>query len=235
MTCDVGIAERSERLVVALVATGFAGLFHAPWIQAAGLTAAGRRDAGHGRAAAGARAPAGGGCVRDVRGEASDLAFAAGWSALRRMPAPMAGATFRGLADQAWLRHGKSVQQLEKNLRRVVPDASTRELRELSRESMRSYMRYWCEAFRLPDLTHEEIVASHTCVGEENIVQGVESGRGAIMTLAHSGNWDHAGAWLALAHGRFTTVAERLRARVPVRAVPELPPVAGHGGAAADR
>jgi CDP-diacylglycerol--glycerol-3-phosphate 3-phosphatidyltransferase len=38
MTCDVGIAERSERLVVALVATGLAGLFHATWIQGVGLT-----------------------------------------------------------------------------------------------------------------------------------------------------------------------------------------------------
>jgi CDP-diacylglycerol---glycerol-3-phosphate 3-phosphatidyltransferase len=37
MTCNVGIAERSERLVTALVTTGLAGLFHAPWIQAAGL------------------------------------------------------------------------------------------------------------------------------------------------------------------------------------------------------
>jgi CDP-diacylglycerol---glycerol-3-phosphate 3-phosphatidyltransferase len=38
MTCDVGIAERSERLVTALVATGLTGIFHAPWIQAVGLT-----------------------------------------------------------------------------------------------------------------------------------------------------------------------------------------------------
>jgi CDP-diacylglycerol--glycerol-3-phosphate 3-phosphatidyltransferase len=38
MTCDVGIAERSERLVTALVTTGLAGLLHAPWIQATGLT-----------------------------------------------------------------------------------------------------------------------------------------------------------------------------------------------------
>jgi len=37
LTCNVGIAERSERLVVALVTTGLAGLFHAPWLQAAGL------------------------------------------------------------------------------------------------------------------------------------------------------------------------------------------------------
>jgi CDP-diacylglycerol--glycerol-3-phosphate 3-phosphatidyltransferase len=39
LTADVGIAERSERMVVTLVATGFAGLFHATWIQAVGLWA----------------------------------------------------------------------------------------------------------------------------------------------------------------------------------------------------
>ena len=38
LTANVGIAERSERLVIALVTTGLTGLFHAPWIQAAGLT-----------------------------------------------------------------------------------------------------------------------------------------------------------------------------------------------------
>jgi CDP-diacylglycerol---glycerol-3-phosphate 3-phosphatidyltransferase len=37
MTANVGIAERSERMVIALVTTGLAGLFHAEWIQAVGL------------------------------------------------------------------------------------------------------------------------------------------------------------------------------------------------------
>jgi KDO2-lipid IV(A) lauroyltransferase len=146
-----------------------------------------------------------------VKDQLSDLAFAAGWSAVRHMPAPMAGGLFRGLADQAWLRHGSSVRQLEKNLRRVVPDATSRELRELSRESMRSYLRYWCEAFRLPDLSREEILTTHTCVGEEHIANGVDSGRGGVLTLAHTGNWDAAGAWLAVRYGGFTTVAERLK------------------------
>ena len=38
LTAEVGIAERSERLVTVLVSTGLTGLFHAPWIQATGLT-----------------------------------------------------------------------------------------------------------------------------------------------------------------------------------------------------
>ncbi len=37
MTANVGIAERSERLVLALVTTGLAGLFGEEWIQAVGL------------------------------------------------------------------------------------------------------------------------------------------------------------------------------------------------------
>jgi CDP-diacylglycerol--glycerol-3-phosphate 3-phosphatidyltransferase len=37
MTANVGIAERSERLVTALVATGLSGLFGVRWIQAVGL------------------------------------------------------------------------------------------------------------------------------------------------------------------------------------------------------
>ena len=146
-----------------------------------------------------------------MRDQVADLAFAAGWGAVRRMPEPAARATFTALADQAWLRHGAGVQQLERNLRRVVPDASTRELRELSRQAMRSYLRYWCEAFRLPDLSHEQIVGRHRCLGEENLTTALDAGRGAILTLPHMGNWDHAGAWVTLTHAPLTTVAERLK------------------------
>ncbi len=146
-----------------------------------------------------------------MKDEIADLAYAAGWGTVRRMPGPVARATFRGIADQAWLRHGRSVEQLEKNLRRVVPEASTRELRELSRESMRSYLRYWCEVFRLPDLSHEQIVGSVRCEGEERIAAGLERGKGVVIPLPHMANWDHAGAWVTLAHAPLTTVAERLK------------------------
>jgi phosphatidylinositol dimannoside acyltransferase len=139
------------------------------------------------------------------------FAYAAGWSTVRRMPGPVARATFRGIADQAWLRHGPSVQQLERNLRRIVPDASRRSLRELSRESMRSYLRYWCEVFRLPDLSHEQIVGAVRCDGEERIVDGLARGKGVVISLPHMANWDHAGAWVTLTHAPLTTVAERLK------------------------
>jgi len=37
MTCNVGIAERSERLIAILVLTGLSGLFHVPVLRAIGL------------------------------------------------------------------------------------------------------------------------------------------------------------------------------------------------------
>jgi phosphatidylinositol dimannoside acyltransferase len=146
-----------------------------------------------------------------MKDEVANLAYAVGWGTVRRMPGPVARATFRTIADQAWLRHGPSVQQLEKNLRRVVPAASTRELRLLSRESMRSYLRYWCEVFRLPDLSHDEIVRAVQCAGEDKIVDGLARGKGVVISLPHMANWDHAGAWVTLAHAPLTTVAERLK------------------------
>src|ERR1700754_1132703 len=45
----------------------------------------------------------------------------------------------------------------------------------------------------------------------ENIAAALAAGRGAVMALPHSGNWDMAGVWLVWKHGTFTTVNERLK------------------------
>jgi phosphatidylinositol dimannoside acyltransferase len=147
----------------------------------------------------------------NLQDQASDWAFATGWNVVRRLPEPVARATFDLFADQAWLRHGPSVRQLERNLHRVVPEASPEELRALSRAGMRSYLRYWREAFRLPNLSPEEIVGTHVCIDEHHLSEALAAGRGAVLALPHMGNWDHAGAWVSIAHQPLTTVAERLR------------------------
>src|ERR1700712_5225906 len=48
-------------------------------------------------------------------------------------------------------------------------------------------------------------------VGGEHVTAALDAGRGAILALPHSGNWDLAGVWLTNTHGRFATVAERLK------------------------
>jgi lauroyl/myristoyl acyltransferase len=147
-----------------------------------------------------------------VRDEVADYAYALGWSAVRRMPEPLAREIFMLIADRAWQRRGRGVRQLEKNLRRVVGDGpSDKELRELSRKAMRSYLRYWLESFRLPSMSRDRILSGMRITGIEAIYADLEAGRGVIAALPHMGNWDHAGAWITLSGTPITTVMERLK------------------------
>ena len=69
------------------------------------------------------------------------------------------------------------------------------ELEQLVRAGMRSYLRYWCEAFRLPDMSREQLVAAVRPVGFDAPRADLAAGRSVIAFLAHMGNWDIAGAW----------------------------------------
>jgi KDO2-lipid IV(A) lauroyltransferase len=146
-----------------------------------------------------------------VRDEVVDAAYAAGWSVVRGMPERLARLTFDQIAVAVATRRGPSVRRLEANLARVRPEANRLELRLLTRDGVRSYMRYWCEIFQLPNLSVEEVVERVDVVGDHRIREAMASGRGMILTLPHMGNWDHAGAWLAGTGVPFTTVAERLK------------------------
>jgi KDO2-lipid IV(A) lauroyltransferase len=81
------------------------------------------------------------------------------------------------------------------------------------RASLASYARYWREAFRLPTMDLHAVgqELAKTVVGDEHLGAALAQGRGAVMALPHSGNWDMAGVWLAQTRGTFTTVAERLK------------------------
>jgi KDO2-lipid IV(A) lauroyltransferase len=150
--------------------------------------------------------------VSQIADQLTSWGFGAGWSVVRRMPDPVAYATFERLADTAWARRGPSVRRLESNLRRVVgPEPSEDELRVLSRAGMRSYLRYWCDAFRLPGWSRERIVESIGIIDDHYLADGLATGRGVVVALPHMGNWDHAGAWATLAHSPVVTVAERLK------------------------
>jgi KDO2-lipid IV(A) lauroyltransferase len=139
------------------------------------------------------------------------LVYATGWRLVRMLPARPAYLVFSMLAELVWLRQGRGVRQLEANLARVLPDASPMRLKALARKGMHSYLRYWCDAFRLPDWSAEHILATCRAENDEPVRACLAQGRGVVMALSHSGNWDHAGAWSTLAMARVTTVAERLR------------------------
>ncbi|MGV0330227.1 phosphatidylinositol mannoside acyltransferase [Corynebacterium macginleyi] len=140
--------------------------------------------------------------------------YLAGWKVVRRLPQPVTRTIFRWGADFA-SGHGRGMENLRRNLTRVVGAENV--TRELVRDSMRSYMRYWLEAFRLPAIhadpqLHELLMTG--LEGLEHFDVSAQSGRGVILALPHSGNWDMAGVFLVGHYGRFTTVAERLKPEV---------------------
>ena len=137
--------------------------------------------------------------------------YGAGWASVRRLPEPAAYAVFDRAADLLWRRGGSSTRQLAANLRRVCPCLDERGLRELTRAGLRSYLRYWCDAFRLPDWDKDRVVSRLSCRHEERLRENLARGRGVVAALPHMANWDHAGAWAALTGAPVTTVAERLR------------------------
>ena len=144
----------------------------------------------------------------------TDIGFAAGWSVVRAMPEWAADRAFRAAADIAFGRRGPSVIQLARNLNRVLGAQSTPELLARTvRAGMRSYARYWRETFRLPAMDPDGVACRvDACtVGREHVERALREGRGIVMPVSHSGNWDIAGLWVTRSFGAMTTVAERLR------------------------
>ena len=154
----------------------------------------------------------------------SDAAFSAGWAAARTLPEPAVRALARAGADVVASHRGPGVRRLEANLARVLTARSAGgagsadpaggvdpvDLAATTRAAVRSYARYWTEVFRLPATPPDVVVDRFDCADEHLLRDALASGRGTILALAHSGNWDHAGAWATLTGMPFTTVAERL-------------------------
>ncbi|KAA0101385.1 phosphatidylinositol mannoside acyltransferase [Mycolicibacterium sp. P1-18] len=153
--------------------------------------------------------------VRGVRvplgGQLSDLGYAAGWRVVRALPEFAARNAFE--AGALYAARGGGPDQLRKNLARVLGVAPADVPADLIRASLASYARYWREAFRLPSMDHRLLAREldEATIGGSHVAAALEAGRGAILALPHSGNWDLAGVWLTNTYGRFATVAERLK------------------------
>ena len=141
----------------------------------------------------------------------TDWGYAAGWRVVREMPEPWA----RGIAGAGarYAARGGGPEQLRKNLARVIGSTPAEVPDSLIRAALASYARYWREAFRLPSMDLPALAdrLDRVFVGAEHFAAAHAAGRGAVMALPHSGNWDMAGVWLAQNYGTFATVAERLK------------------------
>jgi KDO2-lipid IV(A) lauroyltransferase len=144
-------------------------------------------------------------------GQLSDLGYAAGWRMVRAMPEFAARNAFE--AGAIYASRGGGPEQLRKNLARVIGVPAAEVPGSLIRASLASYARYWREAFRLPSMDHQVLARrlDDATIGGEHVASALDAGRGVVLALPHSGNWDMAGVWLTNTYGKFATVAERLK------------------------
>ncbi|MBO0876492.1 MAG: phosphatidylinositol mannoside acyltransferase, partial [Pseudonocardia sp.] len=100
------------------------------------------------------------------------------------MPAGLAEGMFRVGADLVTRRGGAGPRQLRANLARVLRHAGAEPTEErldaLTVAGLRSYARYWCEAFRLPAMDPAELHAAvdPTVGGVAHLERALANGRG---------------------------------------------------------
>ena len=139
------------------------------------------------------------------------IAYLSGWWLVRSLPERVAYKLFWNLGEFVHRRNGKSIQRLRSNLNIVNPGLNELELETLVARSMSSYMRYWCDTFRIQNWSTERIRNSVTTTNDHLLLDPMRDGRGVVVALPHSGNWDHAGAYFCSIGVPLVTVAERLK------------------------
>ncbi|HEX6517761.1 MAG TPA: phosphatidylinositol mannoside acyltransferase [Nocardioidaceae bacterium] len=149
--------------------------------------------------------------ARAAADNATALGYVSGWRLVRLLPERTAHRLFARIADEVHRRDGRSVRRLRSNLARVRPELDGAALDELTHRAVRSYLRYWCESFRLPSWPIEDVVRRTRTVNEHVIRDAYARGRGVVSPLPHMGNWDWAGAWACATGLPLVSVAERLR------------------------
>jgi len=137
--------------------------------------------------------------------------YFAAWRILRWLPENFVYLNAYKIADFLVKRNGTGVQRLRSNLARTQPQITELDLELLLYKAMRSAIRYWCDTFRLPDWSLERIAQTVTTTHEELLLDAMAAGKGAIVTLPHVGNYDHAAAYFCGKGARIVTVAEHLK------------------------
>jgi lauroyl/myristoyl acyltransferase len=145
-----------------------------------------------------------------VKDRLTEWGYLAGWRLARALPLPVARSLFTRAADRAYHRNGPGTQRLRRNLERVVP---ADRLEATVRDGLRSYARYWLEAFRLPSQSRQQFLDGFSMSAGDfaDLSASIAEGNGVVLALPHLANWDAAAAWLVSHDWRMITVAERLK------------------------
>jgi KDO2-lipid IV(A) lauroyltransferase len=133
------------------------------------------------------------------------------WKVIGVLPEKSAYKLANLVSDQIFKKNGKGVKRLRSNYKRVMPNISERELEDLTKDGMRSYLRYWFDTFRLNKWSKSRIIETTFVVRENLLRDPIETKEGCIIALPHAGNWDHAAAYFCSTGIPLTAVVEKLK------------------------
>jgi KDO2-lipid IV(A) lauroyltransferase len=152
--------------------------------------------------------------VNDARRSGNDALTTAGYRlaslAAKLSPTPVVSGAAFALSGPLALAMRSKRHMVERHLRRIVPNASTLAIRQMTQAAFESYARYYLETFRLAQVPMRRINSSFTVDGMEHIERSAEAGKGTILALPHLGGWEWAGRWLVGRGYTLTAVVERL-------------------------
>jgi len=139
------------------------------------------------------------------------LTYLLAWKLIGALPEKIAYALANQISDFIYFRNGKGVKRLRGNYKRVLPNLSQRELSNLTKAGMRSYLRYWFDTFRLNKWSKSRIINTTEVVRENLLRDPIAVKQGCIVALPHAGNWDHAAAYFCSTGINLTAVVEKLK------------------------
>jgi lauroyl/myristoyl acyltransferase len=129
-----------------------------------------------------------------------------GWRIAGAVPRPFVTMIISVGSRRAARHNGTHVRTLRHNLTAATGEPASD---DLVRAALASYLRNIYEMLALPSWPARKVISQVEVVGELQLRSTV-AGRGAVVALPHSGNWDLAGAWACLTRLPVTTVAEEL-------------------------
>jgi lauroyl/myristoyl acyltransferase len=132
--------------------------------------------------------------------------YRVGWRLAARLPARLVAMIIPLISRIALRQNGVHVRTLRRNLTQTT---GAQVGNDVMRAAMDSYFRTFYEVLALPAWSADKIQNRVTSVNE-SAVREAHAGRGAVVALPHSGNWDLAGAWACVTGMPVTTVAEQL-------------------------
>jgi KDO2-lipid IV(A) lauroyltransferase len=139
------------------------------------------------------------------------LLYLFAWKVIGVLPERSAYKLANAISDQIYNKNGKGVKRLRSNYQRVMPNISNLQLDKLTKDGMRSYLRYWFDTFRLNKWSKSRIIETTFVIRENLLRDPVETKKGCIIALPHAGNWDHAAAYFCSTGIPLTAVVEKLK------------------------